>query len=68
MFVKSAVWHCSRSGPMVVLEQSTKPMPTLDLAGDSFDVSIGMNQLVGQPLMISLGVVMLDVLPNCILK
>ena len=53
---------------MVVLQHSTKPFSTFDLSGNGTDIVARINQSVAESLMISLGVVMLDVPMNGILK
>ena len=50
-----------RSPAVVVPQQTTEPFVALDLASALADFIVGINDLVVQPLMISLGMVMLDV-------
>ena len=51
----------SRGTSVVELQQATEPFTTLDLASDRTDLFIWLNQLIAQPLMIPLRVVVLDV-------
>ena len=47
---------------VVVLQQPTKSLTTVDLASDRTDLFLWLNQLIAQPLMIPLRVVVFDIL------
>ena len=53
---------------MVVLEHATKPFTAFDLTSDGTNILIRLDEMVAQALMISLGMIVLDVFTNCVLK
>jgi hypothetical protein len=57
-----------RSGAMVVPQYATKPFTANDLAGRLSDAVVRLDDLVVQRLMVSLRVIMLQKLPNCVAK
>ena len=58
----------SGSAPVVVLEHATKPFTAFDLTCDDTNILIRLDAMVAQALMISLGMIVLDVFTNCVLK
>ena len=53
---------------MLVLEHATKPFTAFDLTCDDTNILIRRDKMVAQALMISLGMIVLDVFTNCVLK
>ena len=53
---------------MVVLEQTTKSFTAFDFASNRTSITVRLNQLIAESLMIPLAVVMLDVFTNGILE
>ena len=49
---------------MVVLQHATESFSALDLASDGTNILIRLDELVAQALMISLGMIVLDVFTN----
>jgi hypothetical protein len=58
----------SGSASVVVLEHATKPFTAFDLTSDGTNILIRLDEMVAQALMISLGMIVLDVFTNCVLK
>ena len=53
---------------MVVLKHATKSFTALNLASNRTSITVRLNQLIAEDLMIPLAVIVLDIFTNCVLK
>ena len=53
---------------MVVLEHATESFSALNLSRNGIDIIARIDELVAEALMVSLGMIVLDVFTNCVLK
>ena len=58
----------SASSPVVVLQRSTKPFTAFNSASDGTDSFLWVDEMVAQTLLVSSGMIMLDVIPHHLLK
>ena len=58
----------SSGASVVVLQYRTESFSALDGASNSTSILIRINEMVAEALMVSLGMIVLDVFTNCVLK
>ena len=58
----------SSGASMVVLQHATEPFTALNVAISRSSILLRLDELVAEALMVSLGMIVLDVFTNCVLK
>lgn len=58
----------SGSSPVVGLEHATESFVALNLCRNGIDIITRIDELIAEALMVPLGMIMLDVFTNCVLK